>query len=58
MRLAKRTGVPLRQPHMRLGKRASIMRGRNYLTGRDGDKTNAILAGAGYNYRLVPSGCS
>jgi len=43
---------------MRLGKRASIMRGRNYLTGRDGDKTNAILAGAGYNYRLVPSGCS
>jgi len=27
--------------------------GRNYLKGRDGDKTNAILAGAGYNYRLV-----
>ncbi len=27
--------------------------GRNYLKGRDGDKINAILAGAGYNYRLV-----
>ena len=27
--------------------------GRNFLKGRDGDKINAILAGAGYNYRLV-----
>lgn len=26
---------------------------RNYLTGRDGDRINAILAGAAYNYRLV-----
>ena len=53
VRLAKRNGVPLRQSYTRLGKRASIMLGRNYLKGRDGDKTNAILAGAGYNYRLV-----
>ncbi len=27
--------------------------GRNFLKGRDGDRINAILAGAGYNYRLV-----
>ena len=27
--------------------------GRNFLKGRDGDEINAILAGAGYNYRLV-----
>ncbi len=26
---------------------------RNFLKGRDGDKINAILTGAGYNYRLV-----
>ena len=26
--------------------------GRNFLKGRDGDKINAFLAGAGYNYRL------
>ena len=26
---------------------------RNFLKGRDGDQINAILAGAGYNYRLV-----
>lgn len=26
---------------------------RNFLKGRDGDKINAILVGAGYNYRLV-----
>ncbi len=26
---------------------------RNFLKGRDGDRINAILAGAGYNYRLV-----
>jgi IS5 family transposase len=26
---------------------------RNFLNGRDGDKINAILVGAGYNYRLV-----
>jgi IS5 family transposase len=26
---------------------------RNYLKGRDGDRTNAILCGAGYNLRLV-----
>ncbi len=25
----------------------------NFLKGRDGDKINAILVGAGYNYRLV-----
>ena len=27
--------------------------GRNFLEGRDGDRINALLAGAGYNYRLV-----
>ncbi len=27
--------------------------GRNFLKGRNGDKINAILAGAGHNYRLV-----
>ena len=27
--------------------------GRNFLKGRDGDRINAILAGAGYNYRLA-----
>jgi hypothetical protein len=27
--------------------------GRNFLKGRGGGKINAILAGAGYNYRLV-----
>ncbi len=27
--------------------------GRNFLKGRDGDRINAILVGAGYNYRLV-----
>ena len=26
---------------------------RNFLKGRDGDRINAILVGAGYNYRLV-----
>jgi transposase, IS5 family len=27
--------------------------GRNYLRGRDGDRINAILAAAGYNFRLL-----
>jgi transposase, IS5 family len=27
--------------------------GRNYLTGRDGDRINAVLAAAGYNFRLL-----
>ena len=27
--------------------------GRNFLKGRDGDRINVLLAGAGYNYRLV-----
>ena len=27
--------------------------GRNFLKGRQGDRINAVLAGAGYNYRLV-----
>ena len=26
---------------------------RNYLKGRDGDRINAILAGAGHNFRLL-----
>lgn len=26
---------------------------RNYLKGRDGDRTNAVLAAAGYNFRLL-----
>ena len=26
---------------------------RNYLKGRDGDRANAILAAAGYNFRLL-----
>ena len=44
VRLAKRNGVSLRQSYTRLGKRALIMQGRY---------RHAILAGAGYNYRLV-----
>ena len=27
--------------------------GRNYLKGRDGDRINAVLAAAGYNFRLL-----
>ena len=27
--------------------------GRNYLTGRDGDRINAVLAAAGYNFGLL-----
>jgi hypothetical protein len=27
--------------------------GRNYLTGRDGDRSNAVLAAAGYNFSLL-----
>jgi IS5 family transposase len=27
--------------------------GRNYLRGRDGDRINAILTAAGYNFRLL-----
>ena len=27
--------------------------GRNYLAHRSGDATNAVLAGAGYNFRLL-----
>jgi IS5 family transposase len=27
---------------------------RNHLKGRDGDRTNAILATAGYNFSLLP----
>ena len=27
--------------------------GRNYLKGRDGDRTNAVLAAAGYNFSLL-----
>ena len=26
---------------------------RNYLKGRDGDRANAVLAAAGYNFRLL-----
>ena len=26
---------------------------RNYLKGRDGDRINAVLAAAGYNFRLL-----
>ena len=26
---------------------------RNYLKGRDGDRVNAVLAAAGYNFRLL-----
>ena len=26
---------------------------RNYLKGRDGDRTNAVLAAAGYNFSLL-----
>jgi len=27
--------------------------GRNHLKGRDGDRSNAVLAAAGYNFRLL-----
>jgi transposase, IS5 family len=27
--------------------------GRNYLKGRDGDRANAVLAAAGYNFALL-----
>lgn len=27
--------------------------GRNYLKGRDGDRTNAVLATAGFNFHLL-----
>jgi IS5 family transposase len=27
--------------------------GHNYLKGRDGDRTNAVLAAAGYNFSLL-----
>jgi IS5 family transposase len=27
--------------------------GRNYLKGRDGDRVNAVLAAAGYNFSLL-----
>jgi IS5 family transposase len=27
--------------------------GRNYLEGRDGDRSNAVLAAAGYNFALL-----
>ena len=27
--------------------------GRNYLKGRDGDRSNAVLAAAGYNFSLL-----
>ena len=27
--------------------------GRNYLTGRDGDRINTVLAAAGYNFSLL-----
>ena len=27
--------------------------GRNYLKGRDGDRTNAVLVAAGYNFSLL-----
>ena len=33
--------------------RAEHRTGRNYLKGRDGDRTNAVLAAAGYNFRLL-----
>jgi len=29
--------------------------GRNYPKGRDGDRINAVLAAAGYNFSLLPS---
>jgi hypothetical protein len=29
--------------------------GRNYLKGRDGDRINAVLAAAGYNFRTPPA---
>jgi IS5 family transposase len=28
--------------------------GRNYFKGRDGDRINAVLAAAGYSFRLLP----
>jgi len=30
--------------------------GRNYLTGRDGDRINAVLVAAGYNFSLLLRG--
>ena len=30
--------------------------GRNYLTGRDGDCINAVLAAVGYNFNLLANG--
>jgi transposase, IS5 family len=33
--------------------KAEHRRGRNYLTGRDGDRANAVLAAAGYNFALL-----
>jgi IS5 family transposase len=34
-------------------RRPSTALGRNYLNGRDGDRSNAVLAAAGYNFSLL-----
>jgi hypothetical protein len=46
--------IDLGHPLVRLAQRKAEHRmGRNHLKGRDGDRTNAILAAAGYNFALL-----
>jgi IS5 family transposase len=47
--LRRRSAIEAVLGHMKTDGRLD----RNFLNGRDGDKINAILVGAGYNYRLV-----
>lgn len=47
--LRRRSAIEAVIGHMKTDGRLN----RNFLKGRDGDKINAILVGAGYNYRLV-----
>src|SRR5262249_6026105 len=62
--LEKLTGVTVRRIHGDKGYRGhnypnrfhlkeDHRMGRNYLTGRDGDRINAVLAAAGYNFSLL-----
>src|SRR5262249_23073597 len=49
------TGLPARSraPWAGGGDKAQSLLRRNYLTGRDGDRINAVLAAAGYNFSLL-----
>jgi IS5 family transposase len=47
--MRRRTAIEPVIGQMKSGRRM----GRNYLKGRDGDRNNAVLAAAGYNFSLL-----